>query len=566
MINLQKRQKIMARSIKLGHCICNPKQACPCDTLRQRDICPCAGERPEQAIENVELTKLVEKAGCASKINQNDLKAVLAGLPAVIDPNVLVGSNTCDDAGVYRISDSLALVQTVDVFSPCVDDPYTFGQIAAANSLSDVYAMGGKPLTALSVIGFPIESVSPRVMTQMLRGGQDKMREAGVAVIGGHSINDKEPKFGYAVTGIIDPSKIITNARAKPGDALILTKPLGVGVISFAAQMGMASPEALAAASRSMTELNAIAAEAMTEIGVSAATDVTGFGLMGHLGEMVTQSGVTAEVWFDGIPILDGVIDCISRGVISGGVERNLEHSSQLVTRYDDITDEMATVLYDPQTSGGLLISVPEDKADQLLSRLVDSGIAHASIIGRIAERSTGQIIVSQNVKNKLIGASNRMESQETTMDHQDTADRQDTATDRADTGCCCCGDAPADHDGAPHLSGTDNDGAPPHFRRGLGGGLPGLTDGNSAAETQKRFAAFMGSANADSAVPERTKELIAIALSLLSKCEPCVKIHIDAARELGISEEEITEAIWLAISFGGAPTMMFYKNLCENA
>jgi selenide,water dikinase len=283
-IDIEKRRRIMQRSVKLGHCICNPRQACPCETFKEKDICPCAGERPEQAIEQVKLTALVEKAGCASKINQNDLKQVLAGLPEIPDPNVLVSSNTCDDAGVYRINDDMALVQTVDVFTPSIDDPYTFGQIAAANSLSDVYAMGGKPLTALSIIGFPIESLSHRVMTQMLRGGMDKMREAGVAVIGGHSINDKEPKFGYAVTGLVNPSKIITNDRAKPGDVLVLTKPLGVGVISFAGQMGLASASALAAAAESMTELNAAAGEVMVQMGIETATDVTGFGLLGHPG------------------------------------------------------------------------------------------------------------------------------------------------------------------------------------------------------------------------------------------------------------------------------------------
>ena len=220
MIDLEKRRRVMQRSMTLGHCICNPKLACPCDVFKEKDICTCAGERIENAVGEASLTKLVEKAGCASKINQNDLKKALADLPEITDPRVLVGSNTCDDAGVYRLNGDMALVQTVDVFAPSVDDPYTFGQIAAANSLSDVYAMGGRPLTALSIIGFPIETLSHRVMTQILRGGTDKMNEAGVVVIGGHSINDRDPKFGYAVTGTVEPSKIVTNDGAKPGDLL----------------------------------------------------------------------------------------------------------------------------------------------------------------------------------------------------------------------------------------------------------------------------------------------------------------------------------------------------------
>ncbi len=516
----------MQRSIKLGHCICNPKQGCPCDVFKSKDICPCAGERPEQAVESVPLTKLVEKAGCASKINQNDLKQILAGLPEMSDPNVLVGTNTCDDAGIYRLSDDTALVQTVDVFAPVVDDPYTFGQIAAANSLSDIYAMGGRPLTALSVVGFPIETVGSRAMTQMLRGGMDKMKEAGTAIVGGHSINDKEPKFGYAVTGLVNPSSIITNDKARPGDVLILTKPLGVGVISFAAQMGMASPSAVAAAAKSMTELNRAAAEAMIETGVEAATDVTGFGLLGHLGEMVTQSGVTAEVYFDQVPIFDEVMDYVGREIISGGVERNREHSARLVSTAEDVTEEMASVLYDPQTSGGLLIAVPAAKADALLALLAERGVARASVIGRITEKSEGRIVVKASAGGAL--APSAPHKEETTLDDTPITE-------------CCCGNGDGNGNGA----------------------LPGLSLGD-AATIQKRFSGFMGSVNADGAIPSRTKELMAVALSVLSKCEPCVKIHIEEARSLGVSDEEISEAIWMAVSFGGAPTMMFYRSIME--
>lgn len=514
MIDLEKRKRIMRRSMELGHCICNPKQACPCDAFKERNICSCAGERPEEPQENVRLTALVEKAGCASKINQSDLKKVLAGLPEISDPRVLVGSNTCDDAGVYRLDDGAALVQTVDVFAPCVDDPYTFGQIAAANSLSDIYAMGGRPLTALSIIGFPIESLSHAVMTRMLQGGTDKMREAGVSVIGGHSINDKEPKFGYAVTGLIHPDSIVVNSGAQPGDALVLTKPLGVGVISFAAQLGKASASAVAAAGRSMVELNKAAAEVMLETGVSAATDVTGFGLLGHLSEMAVQSGVTVELYADLVPIFDEVLDYVSQGLVSGGIERNREYAARYVTLGNGVSEELAHVLYDPQTSGGLLIAVPEEKASALVTRMKSQSVRRASIIGRVISKSEGHIVVKKV---------------STSREENETVAEEPTSCCGSDAPSTCCASQP---------------------------------DGAHSADAKAKFVDFIREVNADGAVPARTKELIAIALSLLSKCEQCVRIHLDKARSMGVDEAEIEEAVWMAISFGGAPTMMFYDSI----
>jgi selenide,water dikinase len=393
-VDKDKRRRIMQRSIKLGHCICNPKQPCPCDVFVERNVCLCAGERMEEASENVPLTRYVENAGCASKINQTDLKIVLAGLPAVSDPNVLVSAETCDDAGVYRLTDDMALVQSVDVFTPNVDDPYVFGQIAAANSLSDIYAMGGRPLTALSIVGFPIETMSHKIMNRMLRGGIDKMKEAGVAVIGGHSIKDTEIKFGFAVTGIVNPQKIITNDKAAPGDALILTKPLGTGIISFASQLGRAPEEAMAVISRSMAALNKAASEAMADAGVTTATDVTGFGLMGHLSEMAAQSGVTAEVYADQIPFFDGVLDCVRDELISGAIERNKEYAAQYVEIREGISEEVEIALYDPQTSGGLLIAIKEDQGEEFIMKLRERGLHAASIIGRIAAESEGKIVL----------------------------------------------------------------------------------------------------------------------------------------------------------------------------
>ena len=397
MVDKEKRRRIMQRSIKLGHCICNPKEPCPCDVFKQKNVCLCAGERLEEVSENVPLTQFVENAGCASKINQTDLKIVLAGLPAISDPRVLVSADTCDDAGVYKLTDDLALVQSVDVFTPNVDDPYIFGQIAASNSLSDIYAMGGKPVTALSIVGFPIETMSHKIMTQMLRGGIDKMKEAGVEVIGGHSIKDTEIKFGFAVTGVIDPKKIITNDKAQPGDVLILTKPIGTGVISFASQLDRASKEHMEVIGRSMAELNKVAAETMVEAGVITATDITGFGLMGHLSEMVAQSGVTVEIYVDQVPFFDGVLDFVREDLISGAIERNREYAAQFVEVGEGVSEEVEIALYDPQTSGGFLIAVKKGHAEMLVTKLREKGSNSAVIIGKIIAKSEGKIILMKN-------------------------------------------------------------------------------------------------------------------------------------------------------------------------
>jgi selenide,water dikinase len=378
----------MARSIALGHCICNPKDPCPCDLFKQRNVCLCAGERVEDAPENVPLTTLVENAGCASKIGQEDLKRALSGLPRTFDPRVLVSSETCDDAGVFRLTPRTALVQSVDVFTPVVDDPYAFGEIAAANSVSDIYAMGGRPLTALSIVAFPIETLSPRIMNRMLQGGVDKLREAGVALLGGHSIKDREIKFGFAVTGLVDPRRMTVNSRARPGDVLILTKPLGTGTLSFARQIGRAPADGLAAAESSMRALNRIAAELMAAAGVTTATDITGFGLAGHLGEMAAQSGVEIEIYGAALPVFPGVLDLIRAGVISGAVERNREYAASFVRRDKTAGEDLETLLYDPQTSGGLLIAVRPSKAPALLAALHRKGVPAAAVVGRVVRKA----------------------------------------------------------------------------------------------------------------------------------------------------------------------------------
>lgn len=394
MINTERRKRVMQRSIKLGHCVCDPKKPCPCPLFKEKNICLCAGERLESPTGRVELTKLVEKAGCASKIDQAFLKETLGDLPMPEDSNVLVGVPAGDDAGIYDMGNGTCMVQTVDVFTPTVDDPYIFGQIAAANSVSDVYAMGGVPLTALSVIGFPVRKIPDKALSDILRGGIDKMKEAGVSIIGGHSINDAEIKAGFAVTGAIDKQNVVTNSDAQVGDALILTKPLGTGIISFASQIDKASQTSIDAATKSMTTLNKAAAELMVEYGAHAATDVTGFSLMGHLSEMALRSGVDVELTWDKLPWLDGVLDYAAASILPGAIERNKESCGHAVVAGSNVTEAMIDICYDPQTSGGLLIAIKANKAETLLDCLHKSGLKDAALIGHVKSKGTGKVII----------------------------------------------------------------------------------------------------------------------------------------------------------------------------
>ena len=392
MKNLERRKRVMQRSMKVGHCVCDPKQPCPCDLFKEKNICLCAGERLETPAGPVRLTQLVEKAGCASKIDQAFLKQVLNDIPASNDPRVIIGVPAGDDAGIYDLGDGKALVQTVDVFTPSVDDPYQFGQVAAANSLSDIYAMGGRPCTALSVLGFPVRQVPDQVMSDILRGGIDKMNEANVAVIGGHSINDPEIKAGFAVTGFIDKDKIITNSQAAVGDVLILTKPLGTGIVAFAHQIDRAAGESVEAAVRSMTSLNKTAAELMVKCNAHAGTDVTGFSLMGHLTEMMLRSGVEAEIIWDDIPLLPGVLQYVADGILPGAIERNKESCGHLVVSDDNVSELMVDMCYDAQTSGGLLIAIAPDNAATLLQALDDNGVTEAAVIGKVSAKGEGRV------------------------------------------------------------------------------------------------------------------------------------------------------------------------------
>ena len=382
---IEKRKQVMGRSIKLGHCVCDPAKPCPCPLFQEKNVCLCAGEHlPVDDAVPVKLTEHVRSAGCASKIGQKDLDIVLSQLPVANDPRLLVGAATGDDAGVFEIRPGLLLVQTVDVFTPGVDDPYTFGRIAACNSLSDVYAMGGTPVTALSIIGFPIHTLPHRAMAAILKGGLDVLAEAGAVSVGGHSINDEEVKFGMAVTGIVERDKLTTNAAARAGDVLILTKPLGVGMIALAGQLGRASEASLKAAADFMSTLNKTAAEVMNRHGVRACTDITGFGLLGHLCRMMMESASGAEIDFDSLPLLPGVMAYAEAGIYSGANERNSTFVEGQVAFDPRLASAQQAVLYDAQTSGGLLIAIRATKADALLRDLHASGVAAARAIGRV--------------------------------------------------------------------------------------------------------------------------------------------------------------------------------------
>jgi selenide, water dikinase len=309
------------------------------------------------------------------------LDSVLGKLARQHDPNVLVGFDTADDAGVYQLTPELALVQTADFFTPIVDDPYVFGQIAATNALSDVYAMGGRPVSALALVCFP-ESGDPKVLEQMLAGGLAKMMEANCTIIGGHSIRDEEIKLGYSVTGTIHPRKILTNSAAQPGDRLIFTKALGTGVISTAIKRGEAEFSWIRAAIRSMTELNKAAAEVVGSghFAVHSVTDITGFGLLGHAREMAAGSGVSLRIRASRVPLLPGALECVHGNYLPGGLKSNRQFAEGCVEADEGVSSDLLTLLYDPQTAGGLLIAVAEADAEKLLAELQRAGVEAATI------------------------------------------------------------------------------------------------------------------------------------------------------------------------------------------
>jgi selenide,water dikinase len=334
----------------------------------------------------VALTSLSHGAGCGCKLPVGGLRPILAALPRSEDPRLLVGSETSDDAGVVLVAPGLALVQTVDFFTPIVDDPYDFGRIAATNALSDVYAMGATPLSALNLVAFPLERLGAEVLGEILRGGHDVVSAAGAMIVGGHSIDDPEPKYGLAVTGVVDPDAVLTNAGGRAGDALVLTKPLGVGAISTALKRGAAGPDELAVAVEAMTELNAAAASAARAAGASALTDVTGFGLLVHLHELALASGLAAEVQAGAVPALPGV-DALLRGedAVSGGSRRNREHAEGFTTFDAGVAEWRRRLVTDATTSGGLLVAVAPERA----------GDVPGACVGRLVPGPAGAIAVA---------------------------------------------------------------------------------------------------------------------------------------------------------------------------
>jgi len=514
----------------LGHCICDPAKPCPCGEFKEFDVCACAGEKmpPPSEGGKIRLTRHVKSAGCASKISKKDLDTILAGLPQFSDKKVIVGSSAGDDAGVVRLpgKSGNAMVLTVDVFAPSVDDPYTFGQISAANSVSDIYAMGAEPWCALSIIGFPVSKFPNKVMSEILRGGIDKMREAGISVVGGHSINDDSIKCGFAVIGICPENKFTRNQGAKPGDLIILTKPLGVGITAFAGQIGNASPRQLNEIANSMKTLNKIASETMRKYDVHAVTDVTGFSLTGHLSEIVKKSSVEVELDFDSIPLFSGTTLFSRKGICPGAVERNRESVNPSMLDFSELAEAQENILFCPETSGGLLVFLPKKQASAYVGELSRKGISAASVIGKvIGKLKGGRIRVKTlNKENYNTLKFNRKENE--------VKRKQDL-----ESPACCSSPS------APELSEKIN--APSQSASGA-------------------FADYMAAVSSPGAINGKNKKLISLALSVATKCGPCIKINVQGARGAGASDDEISEAVSLGIAFGGASASMFYKTTTE--
>jgi selenide,water dikinase len=521
---MEKRKRIMSRSIALGHCVCDPNKPCPCPVFKNRNVCECAGERLPVMSGEVRLTETVRGAGCASKIGKKDLHEALAGLPEIDDPRVLVGSSAGDDAGVIVLGDGGASILTVDVFAPSVDDPYTFGQIAAANSVSDIYAMGGKPEAALSIIGFPIHTLPPSAMREILRGGIDKMKEAGVPVVGGHSINDSEVKCGFAVLGSSPVDRFVRNQGARPGDDIVLTKPLGNGIVAFAAQIGRADKNSLAEIAESMASLNKTAGEQMVLRNAHAATDVTGFSLLGHMSEIIKNSKVEAEIDFDALPLFSGVKELSQREILPGAVERNRESVAASLLDLTALAPAQENVLFGPETSGGLLVFLPKDAAPDYVKTLQKAGVKHCAIIGRVTK---------ENPQGLIRITSRKVEDWQKIKPEPKTTPAKNAPTETP-ASCCC---------------GVENE-------------TPAENIAPSPVKATQAFQQYMATVNAPGALDAKTKKLIALALSVVTRCGECVKINTQAAQSLGATTEEISEAVALGISFGGAPVNMFYNGL----
>ena len=561
-IDLAKRRRVMERSQRLGHCVCDPRRACPCDVFRDEGFCPCAGERPEPVeVSRLELAKLARNPGCASKIAPADLEAVLARLPEVKDPAVISGLAAADDAAIYRIAEGLCLVQTVDVFTPCVDDPGLFGRICAANCLSDIYAMGGEPRTALSILAFPSETLDGEIMYRMLAGAMETLGQAGVALVGGHSIKDDEIKLGFAVTGVIDPAVAAALAAPRPGDFLVLTKPLGTGVLAFCRQVGREDAAGWAAAQDAMAALNRAAAQAMIEAGASACTDVTGFGLFGHLLRMARQSGLTAQVFAGALPAFEGALEALREGVISGGVERNREFAGEDLEVGPDVEEALVHLGCDPQTSGGLLIGIAPDRLRALQAALARRG-ANGFVIGKFLGPSRGriQLVVSQAGSEPGAG---RPGAEGRGARGEERGSRVEGAESGPASTLVPPPLAPHTQAAEPTPVVTPSMNSPPqaeaHSANCCADIFEAKTASSTVAEAQRAFGALLGAVQAEGALGAKTKELILFSLVVYSRCAPCFAAHRQKARDLGLTQAELDEAAWCAIAMGGAPVRMFY-------
>jgi selenide,water dikinase len=476
----------------------------------------------------LKLTGLVRNAGCASKISPADLEAVLARLPPVNDPAVISGLAAADDAAIYRIADNLCLVQTVDVFTPCVDDPHLFGRICAANCLSDIYAMGGEPRTALSILAFPSETLDGEIMYRMLAGAMETLGHAGVALVGGHSIKDDEIKLGFAITGLIDPAVAAALETPHDGD-----------VLAFCEQIGRGNDAGMAAAAASMATLNKAAAEAMKAAEASACTDVTGFGLFGHLIRMARQGKLTARIYADALPAFEGAVESLREGIIPGAVERNREFLGDGLQVTPGVDEALVHLGCDAQTSGGLLIAIPPARLEDLKQALAQRGVT-ACVIGEFVGPSGGRILVTNSATQEERG---RPRLRQAVAPHPaaggaraPTAMNSSSRSDPHEPGCC-----------------ADIFEAKP-------------AAANSAAETQRAFGALMRSTQTAGALSEKAKELILFSLVLHSRCHPCFDVHYQKAHELGITQAELDEAAWCAIAMGGAPVRMFYQECLRRA
>jgi selenide,water dikinase len=342
----------------------------------------------------VDLLRMTENGGCSAKISPKQLEEILKFLPLPADPNILVDIDTHDDAGVYKVNDELALVLTTDFFPPVCSDPYEFGQIAAANSISDVYAMGGDPVVALNIMMFPAVSLPMEAYAEIIKGGADKAAEAGVRIIGGHTIDDSPPKYGLAVVGYVHPDKIVTNSGARPGDSLILTKPIGTGVILAGQRLGLATDRDVDEAKRQMKLLNRSAAEVMKKFNVRGATDITGFGLAGHALKMARASKVSISINMKQVPLIGETYRIADEGCIPGAAFRNLDYAEADTTFTAGIDYNLKMLAFDAQTSGGLLISVPEKIAGNVLSSLLAAGLAESSIIGHVTGKEDKYLLL----------------------------------------------------------------------------------------------------------------------------------------------------------------------------